>query len=220
MNSPLNNESQQIKDNLAYNQKRWGDRAQWESLDSYGYNWSQMHGMPSYTSVSRIATEYLIPWTQNRYDLSVLEIAPGAGRFTAELLRIAKELSIVDMNQACIEICKERFRYYLHISYFVNDGMSLNVLPDRQFDLVSSWDSFVHIEPAIIQAYLREFHSRLVEGGIVWLHHSASGERKEGHRTAMTDSLMRQFAEQCGYDTAAQYYLGSGKDCISVLRRR
>ncbi len=215
----MSDESAKIQENLAYNRDRWGKREQWEKLDGFGYNWSNMHERPGYTSVSKMAAEYLIPWAEGRYDLTVLEIAPGAGRFTAELLRLAKSLSIVDMNAACIELCRERFRYYTNIEYFVNDGMSVEMVPDAQFDLIASWDSFVHIEPALIRNYLSGFVTKLKSGGLVWLHHSATGARKEGHRTAMTDALMREFSRELHYDMVAQYYLAGGGDCISVLRK-
>lgn len=212
-------QQRKIQENLAYNRDRWGQRENWERLDGFGYNWSNMHERPGYTSVSKMATDFLIPWSNGRYDLNILEVAPGAGRFTAELLRIAKSLSIVDMNAACIELCRERFRYYSNVDYFVNDGMSVAMVPDSSFDLVASWDSFVHIEPEIIRSYLIGFATKLREGGTVWLHHSATGERKEGHRTAMTDLRMREFAKELNYQVLAQYYLAQGGDCISVLRK-
>ena len=39
----------------------------------------------------------------------VLEIGPGAGRWTETLAELAGSLTLVDISSRCIEICRDRF---------------------------------------------------------------------------------------------------------------
>ena len=168
--------------------------------------------------MARVAEAWLRPHIGDRLDLKILELAPGGGRFTTELVRISHELHLVDMNQACIDICRERFQYYPNIRYYVNNGRDCRVVPDKDFDLIASFDSMVHVVPEVIRSYVEDFEQKLVPGGILWLDHSGKGYRERGHRTAMTDALMRDFAESLGLQVVQQYFRNE-HDCISVLRK-
>src|SRR5215470_14175804 len=96
--------------NLAWNRTRWGQRAGWETQDHYGYRWGGGHAQ-TVGDLTRFADKFLRPWTCGRYDLNILELSPGAGRFSCELLRYAARMTLVDMSPDCIEVCRERFRY-------------------------------------------------------------------------------------------------------------
>jgi ubiquinone/menaquinone biosynthesis C-methylase UbiE len=207
-----------IKENIEWNKKRWGQLDKWNEVDSYGYRWGK-GVQQKYNGATLIAEKYLLPYVGGRRDLTILEVAPGAGRFTTELIRIAGKLYLLDLNQACIDICKERFKYYTHIEYFVNDGVSCDMVPDNTFDLIATYDSFVHVEPAVIREYLRQFVSKLVPGGIIWIDHSGRGERELGHRTAMTDKLMMEYASEFGLKVITQRFRND-HDCISILQKR
>src|SRR5215470_9124232 len=65
---------------------------------------------------------------------SVLEIAPGYGRFTTYLKDLCDHLTIVDLTERCIEACKQRFARATNITYYVNDGKSLSMIPDNSID--------------------------------------------------------------------------------------
>lgn len=210
--------TQKLEENLTYNINRWGSREQWENLDAFGYNWGSDNSTPSYHRARRISEQMLLPLLDGKREIPILEIAPGAGRFTTELIRLASELHVVDLNQACIDICKERFKYYTNIQYHKNDGVSVQMVPDNAFDLIASFDSFVHIAPEIIRQYIIQFVSKLRAGGIIWLHHS-NGYKEVGHRTEMTSEMMKDFAKEAGLDLVTQHYLSQGIDCISVLTK-
>jgi len=203
--------------NLAWNRQSWGVEDVWRKVDAYGYQWNGAH-MQSISDTTRVAEKWLLPHVGERRDLKVLELAPGAGRFTAELVRISSELCLVDLNQACIDICQERFKYYPNIRYLVNDGMSCDVVQDRDFDLIASFDSMVHMVPPVVESYVADFAGRLASGGLLWLDHSGRGERTTGHRTAMTDALMAEFAEDNGLKVVAQHFRND-HDCISILEK-
>ena len=87
---------------------------------------------------------------------TILEVAPGVGRCTQYLKDLCQHLTVVDLTDRCIEACKERFSSDSHITYHVNDGKSLEMIPDHSVDFVFSFDSLVHVEADVIEAYLSQ----------------------------------------------------------------
>src|SRR5262252_3849013 len=75
---------------------------------------------------------------------TILEIAPGFGRWTAYLRQLCRRMVVVDLSARCIEACKARFADSAHIEYHVNDGTSLAMVRDESVDLAFSFDSLVH----------------------------------------------------------------------------
>ena len=107
---------------------------------------------------------------------TILEIAPGYGRWTAFLKDLCKRLIIVDLSDSCIDKCRQRFAECSHISYFVNDGKSLEMVADGSVDFIFSFDSLVHAEDAVLKAYAAEFAKKLRPDGAAFIHHSNAGE--------------------------------------------
>lgn len=107
---------------------------------------------------------------------TILEIAPGYGRWTVFLKDLCKRLIIVDLSERCIDSCRQRFADCSHISYFVNDGRSLEMVADDSVDFIFSFDSLVHVEDAVVKAYTTEFAKKLRPNGAAFLHHSNAGE--------------------------------------------
>ena len=62
----------------------------------------------------------------------------------------------------------------------------------------------------------KEFYGK--SNGLLWLDHSGRGPKTRGHRTAMTDEMMRAFAERYGLTVIAQHFRNN-HDCISVLQK-
>lgn len=103
---------------------------------------------------------------------TILEIAPGFGRWTQFLKGFCDSLIAVDVSPACIERCKERFASDTHVHCYVNDGKSLAMVEDRSVDFAFSFDSLVHVESDVIAAYLNQLGKKLKPGGFAFLHHS------------------------------------------------
>ena len=103
---------------------------------------------------------------------TILEIAPGFGRWTQFLKGFCNQLIAVDVSPACIERCKERFRSEPQVRCFVNDGRSLPMVDDKSVDFAFSFDSLVHVEADVIAAYLQQLGKKLKPGGYAFLHHS------------------------------------------------
>jgi SAM-dependent methyltransferase len=109
---------------------------------------------------------------------TILELAPGYGRWSQYLKSQCEHLVLVDMAPNCIAACRERFGESPSISYHLNDGRSLEMIEDSSIDFVFSFDSLVHAEPAIMDGYLRELARKLTPNGLGFIHHSNAGSLK------------------------------------------
>ncbi len=116
--------------------------------------------------IERLIVPYAAPGS------TVLEIAPGHGRWTEALAARAGRLILVDLSPSCIAFCQERFRDHAGLAPFVGDGRSLPPALRAEVDLVWSFDAFVHIGPADIAAYLVEMRRVLRPGGLAVIHHA------------------------------------------------
>jgi SAM-dependent methyltransferase len=106
---------------------------------------------------------------------TILELAPGFGRWTQFLKDLCQQLTIVDLTEACIEHCQERFAGDTNITYHVNDGRSLAMVEDRSIDFCFSFDSLVHAEPDVLRTYLEQLATKLRPDGVGFIHHSNAG---------------------------------------------
>src|SRR4051794_14135992 len=106
---------------------------------------------------------------------TILEIAPGYGRWTQYLKDLCERLVIVDLTQGCIDHCRERFADASNIEYHVNDGRSLAMVEDGSVDFVFSFDSLVHAESDVLGAYLEQLAHKLTPDGVGFIHHSNAG---------------------------------------------
>ncbi|MBV8135009.1 MAG: class I SAM-dependent methyltransferase [Deltaproteobacteria bacterium] len=103
---------------------------------------------------------------------TILEIAPGMGRWTKYLKQHCDRLIIVDLSPKCIEACRQRFSMDKHLSYYVNDGKSLDMIEDSSIDFVFSFDSLVHADLTTLGAYLNQLTVKLRANGVGFIHHS------------------------------------------------
>jgi SAM-dependent methyltransferase len=106
---------------------------------------------------------------------TILEIGPGYGRWTQYLKEACDRLVIVDLAEQCVDHCRERFADSTNIEYHVNDGLSLEMIADESVDVAFSFDSLVHAEPAVLEAYVGQLARKLHPDGIGLFHHSNAG---------------------------------------------
>lgn len=123
--------------------------------------------------------------------VTMLEIAPGFGRWTYYLKEYCQHLYVIDSAEECIEACRERFKGDSRLSYYVNDGVSLSMLPEASIDFVFSFDSLVHSAPDVIEAYLQQLAMKLKLGGTGFIHHSNLGEYAHTMLSNMPKPLKR-----------------------------
>lgn len=106
---------------------------------------------------------------------TILEIAPGFGRWTQYLKDLCDELVIVDLSERCIDACRERFAGESNIEYHVNDGRSVDMIGSGTVDLAFSFDSLVHVDTDTLGSYLAGFARVLSPDGVAVIHHSNMG---------------------------------------------
>ena len=143
------------------NYQKWNDDSHWSNLgDEWSGPWGGSSNLWHYTLLPRL--RHLLPAGQ------VIEIAPGHGRWTQFLAPLSGALHAVDLSERCIEICQKRFAAIDNITYHVNDGKSLPAeIPDGSVDLVFSFDSLVHCDLSIIDAYLEAIARKLDRKSVV-----------------------------------------------------
>jgi hypothetical protein len=106
---------------------------------------------------------------------SILEIAPGMGRWTKFLLPMCRKYVGVDISSECVRGCQEIFAGARHARFVHNDGCSLSEVEDNSVDLAFSFDSLVHAEFEVFTNYIPQILQKLNTGGVAFLHHSNMG---------------------------------------------
>jgi len=106
---------------------------------------------------------------------TMLEIAPGFGRWTEFLLDHCDSLIGIDIADKCIAACRRRFADRPGAIFEVNDGHSLPMVADSSVDFAFSFDSLVHVEADPLKEYLAELNRVLKPDGVAFLHHSNYG---------------------------------------------
>ena len=163
----------------------------------------------------------------------VLEIAPGYGRNTERLLEHSREIHLVDVNQSCIDKCKERFSDYqgkCKLYFYVNDGHSLSEIPSGYITFMYSWDSMVHFDKLVIRDYIREFGRTLSSGAAGFVHHSNYGRISQSsdwkshpyYRSNMTKELFVEYCSENKLNVVFQKVFDWGEkdlDCISIFEK-
>jgi SAM-dependent methyltransferase len=122
---------------------------------------------------------------------SILEIAPGYGRWTRFLKDQCRDLKAVDRIAECVDACKQRFASEPQVHCYVNDGRSLPMIPDNSIDFVFSFDSLVHTKREVIEAYLAELGSKLRIRGKGFIHHSNFGEYANSFRERLPQIILK-----------------------------
>ena len=178
---------------------------------------------------------------------TILEIAPGFGRWTHYLRDYCQELWVVDRATDCIDACRRRFAADSHVKCYLNDGLSLSMIADGSVDFVFSFDSFVHTDRKVVEAYLCELGTKLKIGGKGFIHHSNLGhyanslrerlpravikplikakifDRKHRRNPSMSADLFRALCVQQGLHCVSQELINwRGRrliDCFSLLTR-
>jgi SAM-dependent methyltransferase len=151
-----------------WNRRFWNERFDWSDG---GDEWSGKWGNPEkqwYGSILPRIAEYL-PTGR------CLEIAPGFGRWTQYLLELSDEVIAVDLCQNCVDACQQRFAGNDRFEVFANDGKSLEMVPDHSIDFAFSFDSLVHVEWDVLDAYLCQLKRKLTPQGVGVFHHSNIG---------------------------------------------
>lgn len=171
--TPIGVGSKQIREalmpNIDWNRDTWDRQHDWSEA---GDEWSGMAAhcdQPYGAWKQALIDELLTP--RLRPGAHVVEVAPGHGRFTEHIAGRVANTTLVDLSPTCLELCRERFGDD-GVAYVLTDGASLPGVGDASVDFIWSFDSFVHMERDVIDAYLHEFRRVLRRGGTFTIHHA------------------------------------------------
>jgi SAM-dependent methyltransferase len=225
-------DAEQARGVLGRAHRRWRNvadhRSYWTAYDwsGQGEEWT---ASPEWKRA--LLDDVLLRWIPER--VNVLEIGPGAGRWTKELLPRAERLTLVDVSERPLELCRQRFESDPRLAFVLSGGGDLPGIPDRSIDAVWSFDVLVHVAPCDQSDYLAEIARVLTPGGVAVLHHSDGRNRgrlpsRIGWRSPMSRGLFARLARDRGLQVEAQFDswgpdgrfdLGDYGDAITVCRR-
>jgi SAM-dependent methyltransferase len=154
---------------IAANREIWERKETWASK---GEDWSRPWGSVSAQWYGTILPRIAINLPAD----TILEIACGFGRWTDFLRTQCRRLIVVDLSQLCVEHCRKRFAQFDNIQYWLNDGESLAMVPDSSIDFAFSFDSLVHADKKVMNAYISQFARILKRGAKAFVQHSNLGE--------------------------------------------
>jgi ubiquinone/menaquinone biosynthesis C-methylase UbiE len=159
---------------------------------------------------------------------TILEIGPGAGRWTEVLQPMAEVLIAVDISPKAIDLCRKKFASAGNVQLYLTNDSTLGFIADNSIDAVWSFDVFVHINLPETDRYLAEIRRVLKPGGCAVIHHPKDGGVRGGCRSRMTDAIFASLLEKQGLTLVRQFdSWGENKrfdfsrhgDCVTVFRR-
>jgi ubiquinone/menaquinone biosynthesis C-methylase UbiE len=167
-----------MKNSIENNLQSWNDTYHWSQDGDEWQGQARYCKMDYEKWKNSLASHLLFPYLGKNID--VLEIAPGHGRWSALMVDKLKTLTLVDLGKNNIEFCQHRFKDFNHINYIVNDGKTLPGVEDLSIDFVWSFDSFVHMDEEVINAYFSEISRVLKPGGEAVIHHAGRNHTFRG----------------------------------------
>ena len=166
------------------------DLGRWESKPDLDWNlryWNSEYGWPEHGEEwSRHWGNSAVQWWGTIFPRicgflparTLVEIAPGQGRWTRFLLNMCEDYAGFDLSINTTEFCS---RYLGEVGrarsrrFSTNSGRDLPGVRNASVDFVFSLNSLVHVEMDVIHAYLGEIARVLRPDGHAFLHHSNLG---------------------------------------------
>ena len=136
---------------------------------------------------------------------NILEIGPGAGRWTEHLLKRAKRLTGIDISKECVVVCRRKFADFDNVAFHTNDGSSLTLIEDSSVDTIWSFDVFVHINESDVAEYAEEFARVLRTGGRGIIHHGTVAGKEGGWRSDLTVTRFNEILKANGLRLISQF---------------
>jgi len=168
---------------------------------------------------------------------TIVELGPGAGRFTEVLLPRCQKLIAVDTSPTMIDLLKERFPNESKIEYHLSNGRGLPEVADESVDAAFSYGVFVHLQHWDIFNYLSEVERVLRPGGKAVIQHSNTFSelgwkrfrsevprqlnRHKRPSTFIVNSpeLMAELIRRAGLEPVELVTNVAKRDCIALMRK-
>ena len=170
-------------DNVEYNVKIWDDYAKnWdyktievenedidddkrkEYLEFIGNEWGALN------DATDIINEYLLEYVNK--DSVVGEIGIGGGRIANLVAPKVKKLYGFDVAKQMLKNASKSLSSHKNIEYVHLNGSKFENNLESSFDMIYSFDVFVHLDLHNIWAYFKEIKKALKDDGKVFLHTS------------------------------------------------
>lgn len=207
---------------LRWNRATWGRKYDWSQR---GEEWSATWGGSTaqwYGSLYPRIWRFLPA-------VRVLEIAPGHGRWTRFLIANSDELLGIDLAEDCVEYCTANFGSET-VRFVRNDGVSLEAARDGSIDFAFSFDSLVHAELEVLEAYVPQLVAKLAPGGAAFLHHSnfracgSRGDNRHNRAESVDARAVADLVRAAGGRVLLQELVNWGgdtlSDCFTLFARR
>lgn len=160
----------------------------------------------------------------------ILEIGPGAGRWTGVLLEMAESFTAVDIADSCVQVCKEKFGNKPRSRFLLGSGKDLAGVAEESVDFIWSFDAFVHINIPEAASYVSEFQRVMRPGAIGVIHHGRDGGLVGGWRSNLTSAAFRGMLQGAKFeildefetwkDSDKEYPVGLYHDEITVFGKQ
>jgi len=190
---------------ISQNKKLWNNYDWSRSGEEWTFHAKLYKGLDPEAWKRSLINEVMLKYIKK--GSTILEIGPGAGRWTEILVSLADNLILVDISKKCLDLCKEKFKNYNNIRYFLTEGQ-LDFIQDNSIDYIWSYDVFVHINPTDIRTYLRDIRRILKPHGYGIIHHSGQYDnnktRERGFRSYMTSELFASLVTENGMKMVEQ----------------
>jgi ubiquinone/menaquinone biosynthesis C-methylase UbiE len=157
----------------------------------------------------------------------ILEIGPGAGRWTGVLVEMADTFTAVDIAESCIRICRQQYGDKPGTTFLVGNGQDLADIADASIDSIWSFDVFVHINVAETARYVSEFKRVMRSGSVGVIHHGRDGGLSGGWRSNLTSAAFRGLLQNAGFrvlrefqswqDAGKEFPVGLYQDEVTVF---
>jgi ubiquinone/menaquinone biosynthesis C-methylase UbiE len=135
----------------------------------------------------------------------ILEIGPGAGRWTGILIDRADQFTAVDVAESCVRMCQTKFGTKPRTTFLVGNGEDLRGVADGSVDTLWSFGVFVHINIAETYRYMRDFRRVMRPGSVGIVHHGQSGGIDGGWQSNLTSSVFRDMLQEAGFEVVTQF---------------
>jgi len=184
----------------------------WTNWDwrAAGHEWSEPWG----TAADQWATTILPRIFSLLPTTSILEIAPGLGRWTPFLLNNSERYIGIDIVEPLVLNCRRLFGALRSRPVFLlGDGLRFNGVQDKSISLVFSFDSLVHAELDCLSSYAAEMYRVLEPGGHAFIHHSNIGEYVKDGMLTIGSSGTR--AQTVTAESASDAFCAAGLICLT-----
>jgi ubiquinone/menaquinone biosynthesis C-methylase UbiE len=135
---------------------------------------------------------------------TVVEIGPGAGRWTEHLIERVGRLVGIDISETCVAECQNRFSSSHNATFEVGNGRDLSSVATGSVDGIWSFDVFVHINGDEFRSYVGEFARILKSGGVGVIHHGLVGGSSGGWRSNVTRLDVSEYLKQYKLEIKSQ----------------